>query len=238
TQVSLDADTVVSAASWDAALAAAGCAITAVRLTLGGEVGSAFALSRPPGHHAGADYSMGFCLFNNVAVAARWAQVHHGIGRILIIDWDVHHGNGTQDIFYDDGAVHYLSLHQSPHYPGTGSARERGAGQGLGATTNVPVPAGMSRPAYMDTFREALDQALHAASPELVLISAGMDCLAGDPLGGLRLEPADVHQMTREVVDRARVPVVAVLEGGYAPRRVGLAVVNALRAFAGLPAKD
>ena len=238
TPVHLDADTVVSAVSWEAAVAAAGSAITAVRLVLTGEVGSAFALSRPPGHHAGVETAMGFCLFNNVAIAARWAQANHDIERVLIVDWDVHHGNGTQDIFYRDAKVYFLSVHQSPHYPGTGSAEEEGAGPGYGATLNIPVAAGVSRAEYMEAFDAALDTAVRASSPELVLISAGMDCLNGDPLGGLSLEPQDIHRMTRRVVERARAPVVAVLEGGYEPSRAGLAVVNALRAFGQLPAKD
>jgi acetoin utilization deacetylase AcuC-like enzyme len=241
-QVSLDSDTVVSAASWDAALAAAGCAVTAVRLVLDGEARSAFAGSRPPGHHATRDVAMGFCLFNNVAVAARWAQAERGVERVLIIDWDVHHGNGTQDIFYADPSVYYLSLHLSPHYPGTGEAEERGAGAGLGTTRNVPLPEGTTAAIYRRAFEEALDMALAEFAPELVLISAGFDCLAGDPLGGLGLEPADLHALARLVVERTQGTaggrVVAVLEGGYAPARVGAGVVDLIRALGGLPPRD
>jgi acetoin utilization deacetylase AcuC-like enzyme len=242
TQVALDEDTVVSDASWDAAMASAGCAVSAVRLVLDGEAHTAFAASRPPGHHATRERAMGFCLFNNVAVAARWAQAERGVGRVLIVDWDVHHGNGTQDIFYADPSVYYLSLHLSPHYPGTGSAEERGSGAGMGTTRNVPLPAGTSADEYRRRFTEALDAALAEFTPELVLISAGFDCLAGDPLGGLLLEPADLHALTRLLVERtqgsAAGRVVAVLEGGYAPRRVGEGVVQVIRALGGVEPKD
>ncbi|HEY8485197.1 MAG TPA: histone deacetylase [Longimicrobiales bacterium] len=241
-QVYLEADTVVSGASWDAALASAGCAITAAELVLDGEASTAFALCRPPGHHATVDRAMGFCLFNNVAVATRRIQAVRGVGRVLIIDWDVHHGNGTQDIFYQDPSVYYLSLHLSPHYPGTGFVEERGAGSGLGATRNVPLPAGTPAGEYLRRFDEALDATLAEFEPEFVFISAGFDCLAGDPLGGLELEPSDLHALAVRVVERARAVargrVVAVLEGGYVPERLGLGVVAVLRAFAGLPPAD
>lgn len=240
--VSLDADTVVSPTSWDAALAAAGCARDAVRLVLDGESRTAFAASRPPGHHATSDRAMGFCLFNNVAVAARWAQAERGVGRVLIVDWDVHHGNGTQDIFYEDPSVYLLSLHQSPHYPGTGSAEERGSGEGLGTTLNVPLPSGTDAASYRQAFDDALDQVLRDVQPELVLISAGFDCLAGDPLGEFGLEPSDLHALTTTLIERTRATaegrVVAVLEGGYAPDRLGAGVVDVVRALAGLPPKD
>jgi acetoin utilization deacetylase AcuC-like enzyme len=241
-QVSLDSDTVVSAASWDAALAAAGCAVTGVRLVLDGEAATAFAGSRPPGHHATRDLAMGFCLFNNVAVAARWAQAERGVERVLIIDWDVHHGNGTQDIFYADPSVYYLSLHLSPHYPGTGEAEERGAGAGVGTTRNIPLAAGTSAAEYRRLFEGALDAVLADFAPELVLISAGFDCMAGDPLGGLLLEPSDLHALTGVVLERTRATaggrVVAVLEGGYAPARVGAGVVAVIRALGGVPPQD
>jgi acetoin utilization deacetylase AcuC-like enzyme len=234
----IDADTVVSGASWDAALAAAGCAIDGVALVLQGRARTALALTRPPGHHATRDQSMGFCLFNNVAVAARAAQVEHGVERILIIDWDVHHGNGTQDIFYDDGDVYFLSLHQAGHYPGTGAAAERGTGAGTGTTLNVPVPAHTSPAEYHRLFNEAVARAFRESRPELVLVSAGYDCLAGDPLGALLLEPPDLHVMTGTVLehaaDTARGRVVLALEGGYVPPRVGAAVRATMRALCGL----
>ncbi|HUG41784.1 MAG TPA: histone deacetylase [Longimicrobiales bacterium] len=237
----LTLDTVVSGASWDAALGAAGAAVAAVRLVLAGQgPATAFALTRPPGHHATASRAMGFCLFNNVAVAARWAQAEGGLDRVLIVDWDVHHGNGTQDIFYHDPSVYYLSLHLSGHYPGTGHVHETGIGAGEGTTRNVPFPAHVEREHYLEVFREALVAATSSFRADLVLVSAGFDCLAGDPLGGLRLEPVDLHAMTRAIVDAAAVSaggrVVALLEGGYVPRRVGEGVVQVVRAFAGLPA--
>lgn len=242
TQVSLDDDTLVSAVSWDAALAAAGCAVTGVRAVLSGGAETAFALARPPGHHATRDEAMGFCLFNNVAIAARWAQEREGVGRVLIVDWDVHHGNGTQDIFYSDPSVYFLSVHQSPHYPGTGAREERGEGAGVGTTRNVPLPEGTTAAAYRAAFEEALDAALAEFEPELVLISAGFDCLAGDPLGGFGLEPSDLHALTRLVLERTRGTaggrVVAVLEGGYQPARTGAGVVDVLRALSGLPPRD
>ena len=184
---------------------------------------------------------MGFCLFNNVAVAARWAQAEAGIGRVLIVDWDVHHGNGTQDIFLADGDVFYLSFHLSGHYPGTGRTRERGTGAGDGTTRNLPFPHGVEREYYREVFDEVVREVMDQYRPELVLVSAGFDCLAGDPLGGLLLEPGDLHGMTRVLMSAAgvgdaerAVPVVALLEGGYEPRRVADGVVAVIRAFAGL----
>jgi acetoin utilization deacetylase AcuC-like enzyme len=237
--VALDGDTIVSPASWDAALAAAGCVITAARLVADGEAGTAFAAARPPGHHAPADRAMGFCLFNNVAVAARWLQAERGFTRILIVDWDVHHGNGTQDIFYADPNVFYLSTHLAPHYPGTGAADERGTGGGQGTTLNVPLPHGLDATSFKQAFRSALESALSTFSPEFVLVSAGFDCMAGDPLGGLLLEPDDLHAITRTIIDltreTARGRVVVALEGGYVPTRVGAGAVAVLRALAALP---
>lgn len=237
--VALTADTVVSASSWEAALAAAGVAIHGTRLVVTGAAGTAFALTRPPGHHATADQAMGFCLFNNVAVAARWARSEAGLERVLIVDWDVHHGNGTQDIFYDDPSVHYLSFHLSGHYPGTGHADQRGAGPGLGATRNVPFPHGVGREHYLEVYEDAVVDVFAACDPELVLVSAGFDCLAGDPLGGLLLEPTDLHRMTRLLVDAAETAagrVVVALEGGYVPRRAADGAVQVIRALAALPA--
>jgi acetoin utilization deacetylase AcuC-like enzyme len=232
----LDPDTVVSPATWAAALAAAGCALTATRLVLDGDAASAFAACRPPGHHASARRAMGFCLFNNVAVAARWAQQERGVGRVLIVDFDVHHGNGTQDIFYQDPDVYFLSLHLRHHYPGTGQEAERGSGAGTGTTRNVALERGTSPADYHRRFDEALAAALMEFSPELVLVSAGFDCLAGDPLGGLQLEPADVYRLMRRLVEAGAAPVVGVLEGGYVPKRIGAGVVAVLRALADLPA--
>jgi len=231
--LALSEDTSVSAASWDAALAAVGSALDGVDLVLDGVVPSAFALCRPPGHHATPTRSMGFCLFNSVALAALHAR-RRGIGRVLIVDWDVHHGNGTQDIFWEDPAVYYVSLHQWPWYPGTGAPGERGAGAGHGTTLNRTLPAGTDGARYLDAFADAVGSAARAHRPELLLISAGFDTLAGDPLGGFLLEPSDMRTLTlaaRDIVGE-RVPLVAVLEGGYAPARTGAAVVEVFRALA------
>ncbi len=240
--LSLTADTMVSGASWEAALAAVGVTLDATRTVLAGEADGAFALTRPPGHHATADRAMGFCLFNNVAIAARWAREEAGLERVLVVDWDVHHGNGTQDIFYDDPSVFYLSFHLSGHYPGTGQSEQRGSGVGEGATRNVPFPYRVEREYYLETYRDTVTDTLAAFEPELVLVSAGFDCLAGDPLGGLLLEPEDLHGMTRLLVEEARAAegrVVVALEGGYVPTRAADGAVQVVRALAGLgPATD
>jgi len=238
----LDADTAVSAGSWEAALAAAGCAITAAERVFEGPSSTAFALTRPPGHHATAGVAMGFCLFNNVAVAIRRMQARKRVEKVLVVDWDVHHGNGTQDIFYEDPTVFVFSLHLSPHYPGTGAAIERGAGEGRGTTRNVPLPHGTSAPEYRNRYLGALESILSSFRPDLVMVSSGFDCLAGDPLGGFHLEPQDLHLLTRDLMERVAEPaggrVVAALEGGYVLDRIGSGLVNVLRAFAGLPPRD
>ncbi len=238
----LDPDTAVSPGSWDAALAAAGCAITAAERVLEGPSRTAFALSRPPGHHATRDRAMGFCLFNNVAIAIRRLQAQGKVEKVLVVDWDVHHGNGTQDLFYEDPTVFYLSLHLSPHYPGTGSAVERGAGEGHGTTRNVPLPHATTAVEYRERYLGALDSALASFRPDLVVVSSGFDCLAGDPLGGFHLEPSDLHLLTTDLLERVEGPaggrVAAALEGGYVMERIGSGLVNVLRAFAGLPPCD
>ena len=234
----LDEDTAVSGDSWEAALGAAGCALSAADAVVAGAT-AAFALARPPGHHASADRAMGFCLFNNVAVAVRHLQARGAAERVLVVDWDAHHGNGTQDIFYEDPSVYVLSLHLSRHYPGTGKAAERGAGRGRGTTRNVPVPRGTTASEYRARFLGALDDALAAFAPDLVVASVGLDCLAGDPEGGLPLAPEDLHRLTTDLVDRlpahAGRHCVGVLEGGYALDRIGGGLVQVLRGLAGLP---
>jgi acetoin utilization deacetylase AcuC-like enzyme len=240
TIVALDSDTRVSAASWEAALGSVGTSIEAARAIVVGELTTAFVATRPPGHHATPTTPMGFCLFNNVALTARWLQHEGHAERVLIVDWDVHHGNGTQDAFYDDPTVFFLSLHQWPHYPGTGAADERGSGAGRGATLNVPLPAGTPRSEYLERFEAALADALAWGRPDFVLVSSGFDAMAGDPLGGLLLEPEDFWTLTRGVVDLADDAcggrVLALLEGGYDPPRLGLGAVAVLRGLAGLEA--
>jgi acetoin utilization deacetylase AcuC-like enzyme len=159
----------------------------------------------------------------------------------MIVDWDVHHGNGTQDIFYADGSVSFVSFHLSPHYPGTGPAEERGEGEGKGSTWNVPLPHGTGRAEYLGVFEETVREVAESFRPELVLVSAGFDCLAGDPLGGLLLEPSDLHVMTRVLLDVAAGAggrIVHVLEGGYVPKRAGDGAVEVIRALAGLTPSD
>jgi acetoin utilization deacetylase AcuC-like enzyme len=240
--ISLDEDTKVSPASWEAALGSAGSAIAAARAVATGDLHAAFVAARPPGHHATPDRAMGFCLFNSVAVVARWLQAHGHAERVLIVDWDVHHGNGTQDVFYEDASVYFLSLHQWPHWPGTGAAHERGRGMGVGTTLNVPVPAGTPRADYRLRFERAIEEASRDFTPDFVLVSSGFDAMAGDPLGGLLLEPEDMYAMTRHLVDCAAAPcggrVVALLEGGYVPERLGLGTAAVLRALAGVPLGD
>jgi acetoin utilization deacetylase AcuC-like enzyme len=217
----LDLDTVVSPESFHVALAAAGACTAAVDAVLAGPERNALCLVRPPGHHATPVRSMGFCLFNNVALAAHHARAAHGLTRLLIVDWDVHHGNGTQDIFYEDPGVMFLSIHRygMGFYPGTGAADETGRGRGLGATLNVPVPYGTPRPEYRAAFTRALERAADAIQPELVLVSAGFDAHALDPIGALGLEVEDFATLTRQVLDVARTHaggrLVSCLEGGY-----------------------
>ena len=205
----LDADTVMGPRSWQATLAAAGVALRAVEQGIAR--GAAFGATRPPGHHALADRAMGFCFVNNVVVAARHAQ-RLGRARVLIVDWDVHHGNGTQALVEHDPSIRFVSLHQYPWYPGTGAAAERGVGN----VFNVPRPPGLPRATYVRDLLAAVDRALTGWRPDLLLVSAGFDSLAGDPLGGFTLEPADVTQWTTALRERvAPAPVVALLEGGY-----------------------
>ena len=208
----LDSDTVMRPGSWEAALAAAGVALRAVEQGIeAGVGGTAFGATRPPGHHALAAHAMGFCFFNNVVIAARHAQ-RLGLARVLIVDWDVHHGNGTQALVETDPSVRYVSLHQHPWYPGTGAADERGVGN----VFNVPRPPGLPRETYARDLLAAVDAALAGWRPDLLLVSAGFDSLAGDPLGGFTLEPEDMAWCTVTLRERvAPAPVVGLLEGGY-----------------------
>lgn len=212
-------DTDICRASWEVALLAAGAAVAAVDAVCESRLDAAFCAVRPPGHHATADRGMGFCVLNNIAIAARHAQRHHACRHVLIVDWDVHHGNGTQDIFYADGSVLFFSTHQYPHYPGTGMASESGAREGAGLTINVPLPAGSGRAAIWDALQTKLLPAVHQFQPELVLISAGFDSRIGDPLGDFLLTDQDFHDLTQFVLaiadQYAGGKVVSLLEGGY-----------------------
>ena len=232
-------ETPVSAASLEAIYGSAGTALDAGERVCDGLLRNAFVATRPPGHHASAVRAMGFCVVNHVAVLARHLQATGRAERVAIVDWDVHHGNGTQDIFWSDPTVFFLSLHQWPHYPGTGAAWETGAGAGSGATLNVPVSAGTAGEGYRSLFDGALARVEANFQPDAILISSGFDALAGDPLGGLLLEPEDFAEMARRVQAWAdRVcdgRVVTLLEGGYDPPRTALAAGALLRALAGVP---
>jgi acetoin utilization deacetylase AcuC-like enzyme len=228
----LDADTVVSEGSWDAATAGAGAVLDAIDLAFGAGPRRSFCAVRPPGHHALRATGMGFCLFGNVAIGAHYARAKHGAERVLIVDWDVHHGNGTQALVEDTTDVHFVSMHQWPWYPGTGAASDRGPRHSV---WNVPMAPAQPRERYVDAFLGAVDDAVEGYVPDLVLISAGFDSLAGDPLGGFTLEMDDVERLTREMVSRAEQwcggRVVSALEGGYAPERLGEACVRHMRAL-------
>jgi acetoin utilization deacetylase AcuC-like enzyme len=212
-------DTAVGPKSLEIALQAVGGVINCVDAVATGKATNAFCAVRPPGHHATPVRGMGFCIFNNVAIAARYAQKKHGIARVLIADWDVHHGNGTQDIFYNDGSVFFFSTHQSPWYPGTGTRDETGEGAGRGTTMNCPFPSRSGREEIGGAFREKLIPAMDKFKPELVMISAGFDSRLGDPLGQFTLTDEDFSDLTRMLMDiadkHAGGRVVSVLEGGY-----------------------
>jgi acetoin utilization deacetylase AcuC-like enzyme len=217
----LDADTIVCPDSFKVALTAAGACVAAVDAVIKGNDKNALCLVRPPGHHATPTHSMGFCLFNNIALAAHHARKTHKLTRIMIVDWDVHHGNGTQDIFYESPEVVFFSIHRygNGFYPGTGAADETGRGKGLGHIVNVPIQYETSRKDYHDNFRRALEKAADKIRPELVLISAGFDAHAKDPIGSLGLETEDFTVLTKEVLEVAKTHangrVVSCLEGGY-----------------------
>ena len=227
-----DADTIVSEGSWDAASAGAGCVLDAVDLACTGAVPRSFCAVRPPGHHALRAVGMGFCLFGNVAIAAHYARQRHGVDRVLVLDWDVHHGNGTQALVEHEPRIHFVSMHQWPWYPGSGAAEDRGPHRSV---WNVPMAAGLPPERYVEAWERAIDAAAAEARPELVILSAGFDCLAGDPLGAFTLEPEHLVGMTRSLVERATAwcggRLVSALEGGYAPERLGVAAVAHMRAL-------
>jgi len=218
-RVSLDPDTSMSPGSLSAAYLAAGGLLTAADAIVSGSIDHAFCAVRPPGHHAEHDRAMGFCLFNNVAIAARYLQRKHGIARVLIVDWDVHHGNGTQHAFYDDPSVLFFSTHQYPHYPGTGRPSEEGEGAGKGTTINVPMIAGEGDDVYRQLFEKVLIPAADNFKPDFVVLSAGFDAHRNDPLASMGLTEDGYAELTRLVVQIAQRHcngrVLSSLEGGY-----------------------
>jgi acetoin utilization deacetylase AcuC-like enzyme len=222
----LDSDTYITRKSYDIARLAAGSAIMTVRRVFEGS--HCFALVRPPGHHAGRRHSMGFCIFNNAAIAASYALLR--CDRVAIVDWDVHHGNGTQEIFYDSPDVMYCSVHEACLFPGTGMPDETGLGAGKGFTLNVPLPAGSSGREYQAAFEHIIIPGLEKYQPDIIIVSAGQDCLSDDPLGDMALRPVDFGRMTRWVCECAGGPVAFILEGGYGPSH-GEAVAEIYRAL-------
>ncbi len=236
----LTPDTPISSASPSIALLAAGAACAAVDAVVetGTQSTRAFCAIRPPGHHATPDEAMGFCLINSAAVAARHAQSVHGIGKVLILDWDVHHGNGTQDIFYSDPSVGFVSIHRYGHgfYPGTGSPSETGTGKGLGTTWNLSAQPGISWTGYMDLIDRALSH-VQAFKPDLLIVSAGFDACMDDPVGDIGLDPAIFAEATRRLLqvagDSAGGRLVSLLEGGYNLKRLGEAVAHHVTVLSG-----
>ena len=234
----LDAETFVSPGTWEAALHAAGGAVRLVDLLLTGAAPTGFSAHRPPGHHAERGQAMGFCLFGNVAVGARHAQAEHGVERVLVFDWDVHHGNGTQDIFEDDPSVFFCSVHQSPLYPGTGAFGERGTGAGEGTTLNLPVPGGTGDDLWTSLVEHVVAPLGRSFAPQLILVSAGFDAHRNDPLASCRVTEEGFAAMTRSVRRLGAelgAPVGFVLEGGYDLAALGSSVAATLAAAASAP---
>lgn len=231
----IDADTVVSPRSYEAALRAAGAAVAAVdRVLSGGEDRFCFCAMRPPGHHAERDRAMGFCLFNNIAIAAAHARAAHGVERVAILDWDVHHGNGTQEVFYGSPDVLFVSIHQSPLYPGSGDTSETGEGAGEGFTINLPVPPGTDGEGFRRLIETVALPAVRRFDPGLILLSAGYDAHREDPLAQCMVESSDYLEMAAAVAEAAReleVPIVVTVEGGYAPEALAESVSATIRGF-------
>ncbi|GIK77020.1 MAG: histone deacetylase [Acidobacteria bacterium] len=238
----IDLDTVTVPASWEAALRAAGAAAEGARSLLAGEHDVAFCGMRPPGHHAESGRAMGFCLLNNAAVGAAHAVAACGAERVLVLDWDVHHGNGTEEIFRERGDVLYVSIHQSPLYPGTGAAAEIGSGAGAGATVNLPVPPGAGGAEFVGLVAHLVVPLAHAFRPDLLVVSAGYDAHAADPLAGCLLDDADYAAMAAHVRELGRglaAPILVCLEGGYERGALARSVLATLGALNGdRPAPD
>jgi acetoin utilization deacetylase AcuC-like enzyme len=236
-QVLRTGDTAICEESHDVAMEAAGAVLNAVDAVMAGDVRSAFCAVRPPGHHATATRGMGFCIFNHVAIAARHLGKRHGLQRVAIIDWDVHHGNGTEEIFIEDPGVLYISLHEDGIYPFTGAACTRGRGAGLGTTLNIPLPANSDGQTALAEWDAQVEPAVDAFKPDFLLVSAGFDARTGDPLGGLRWTDATFAEMTRRCVTMAGNwcggRLVSVLEGGYHPAGLASAALAHVRALAG-----
>ena len=226
-------DVAVSTDSYDVAVRAAGSVLAIADQIMGKQADNGFAMVRPPGHHAEADQAMGFCLFNNIAIGARYLQNKYGLERILILDWDVHHGNGTQHIFESDPSVFYMSLHESPHYPGTGAKSETGIGKGEGATLNCPMTSGMGDAHYREAFDEIILPKAYAFNPDAVLISAGFDAHVADPLGSIRLASESYGWMTQAMMALADQccdgRIISLLEGGYDLNALAESVTEHLR---------
>jgi acetoin utilization deacetylase AcuC-like enzyme len=232
----IDVDTIVSEGSYEAALHAAGGAVRLAELLLAGEAPSAFSAHRPPGHHAEAARAMGFCLFNNVAVAARWALSAGGLSRVMVVDWDVHHGNGTNDIFHASRELLFVSLHQSPLYPGTGAAADVGSGDGEGFTVNLPVPPGSGDATFCSLVSHVVVPLAREFEPQLMLISAGYDAHVEDPLAECRVTETGYAGMAQALADvcwSLRVPLGAVLEGGYGLGGLARSVAATMEALEG-----
>jgi len=230
-------DVGVSRDSFDVALLAAGGALELADKVVAGDVDNAFALCRPPGHHAEHNQALGFCLFNNVAIAARYLQKRHGLDKILILDWDVHHGNGTQHTFDEDPSVLYVSTHQYPYYPGTGAYSETGIGRGEGSTLNCPMPAGAGDEQYLAAFKEKILPRIDAFSPEFIIVSAGFDAHADDPLADIDLSTEFFGWMTSRLMEAAEKHcggrMISLLEGGYNVDKLPLCVAEHLQVLAG-----
>jgi acetoin utilization deacetylase AcuC-like enzyme len=235
-RVALDADTSISSGSLNAACVAVAGALAAADAIMQGKVQNAFCAVRPPGHHAESQHAMGFCLFNNVAITARYLQQQHGLERVAIVDWDVHHGNGTQHTFYEDPSVFFFSTHQYPFYPGTGKADETGSGRGTGYTMNVPLPAGMGDDEYLKIYNSVLRPALRAYRPDAIIVSAGFDAHRDDPLAGMKVSTDGYVALTRVVTEIAgelcQGRLLSCLEGGYNLNALGASVEGHLRVMA------